>query len=143
MIQYLENKCIFTNKYFKTADGLKINVCANNNAYWYLINDNTDNVIITTTENTDTFANLNSCIEKAKQIYENLTEVSDKEMLLEYMKTTQEPDNRRNRMGCSESWYDAFYAIKQTFEICQIESMTDVEINNLLALAANIQTSLY
>ena len=46
-------------------------------------------------------------------------------------------------MGCSENWYDPFYAIKETFDKEEIEDMKALEINNLLKLARNIQEALY
>lgn len=41
----------------------------------------------------------------------------------------------RNRMGCNESWYDSYYAIKETFPIEEIESMSGKEVDNLVRLA--------
>ena len=49
----------------------------------------------------------------------------------------------RNRMGCSENWYDPYYAMKETFTREQIENMSESEIQNLLKLAQNISEGLY
>lgn len=49
----------------------------------------------------------------------------------------------RNRMGCNESWYDPYYAIKQTFSIEEIEQMSDREIENLIKLAQNLEEAFY
>lgn len=49
----------------------------------------------------------------------------------------------RNCMGCNESWYDPYYAIKQTFSIEEIEQMSDREIENLIKLAQNLEEAFY
>jgi len=49
----------------------------------------------------------------------------------------------RNIMGCSENWYDFFYAISQTFTREEIENMTERECTLLEKLATNIQDNLY
>ena len=49
----------------------------------------------------------------------------------------------RNSMGCSENWYNYFYAIKMTFSMEEIESMSEKELNNLIKLADNIEENLY
>ena len=49
----------------------------------------------------------------------------------------------RNRMGCSESWYDPYYAISQVFTSDEVSKMTDNELNNLIRLAEEIQGALY
>ena len=52
-------------------------------------------------------------------------------------------NNGRNRMGCDENWYNPFYAITQTFEMSEIEKMSDDEVNRLYKLANNISQGLY
>jgi hypothetical protein len=49
----------------------------------------------------------------------------------------------RNSMGCSENWYNFFYAMKSTFSIKEIENMTERECTLLEKLATNIQEGLY
>lgn len=49
----------------------------------------------------------------------------------------------KNSMGCDESWYNPYYAIKQTFSIEEIEQMSDREIENLIKLAEKIEQALY
>ena len=49
----------------------------------------------------------------------------------------------RNSMGCSENWYNFFYAMKQTFTIDEIKNMTDRECELLNKLASNIMDNLY
>lgn len=49
----------------------------------------------------------------------------------------------KNLMGCDENWNNPYFAIKQTFSIDEIESMTENEIYNLIRLAVNISDGLY
>ena len=49
----------------------------------------------------------------------------------------------RNSMGCSENWYNSYYAIKMTFSMEEIEDMSEKELNNLIKLANNIAEGLY
>lgn len=72
----------------------------------------------------------------------NKLEREEKDKLLKYLDAPVET-SARNRMGCSENWYDPYYAMKETFSREQIESMTEAEIKNLLALAQNISDGLY
>lgn len=68
--------------------------------------------------------------------------MTEKEKLIEYINkpiTT----SARNIMGCSENWYNAYYAIKETFSFEEIQSMTDKEIENLVRLADEIGIALY
>ncbi len=48
-----------------------------------------------------------------------------------------------NSMGCSENWYDFFYAMNQTFTKEEIENMTERECTLLEKLAIKIQDGLY
>lgn len=68
--------------------------------------------------------------------------MSEKEKLMEYINKPITTD-ARNRMGCSENWYNAYYAIKETFSIDEIIHMTDKEIENLVKLADEIGMALY
>ena len=68
--------------------------------------------------------------------------MTEKEKVLEYIENPKEAD-KRNIMGCSENWYDPYYAIKETFSKEEIESMPDKEIGNLIKLAENIAEGLY
>ena len=65
-----------------------------------------------------------------------------KEKLLKYLDAPVET-TAKNRMGCSENWYDPYYAMKETFTKEQIENMSESEIQNLLKLAQNIYEGLY
>ena len=68
--------------------------------------------------------------------------MNSKEKLLQYISnpyyTTQ-----INSMGCSENWYNPYYAITRTFSKEEIEKMSDVEIENLVKLASVIGEALY
>ena len=48
-----------------------------------------------------------------------------------------------NSMGCSENWYNFFYAMKETFTPEEIQNMTNRECELLERLATNIQEGLY
>lgn len=52
-------------------------------------------------------------------------------------------NNNRNRMGCSESWYDFEFAMMETFSEEEIKNMPDTEFAHLERLASNIQEGLY
>lgn len=51
--------------------------------------------------------------------------------------------NARNSMGCSENWYNFFYAMKETFTIDEIKNMTERECILLNRLANSIMDGLY
>ena len=67
----------------------------------------------------------------------------EKSKVLEYIKTPQKPNNAVNRMGCSESWYNPYYAIKETFSLEEVQAMSEREVENLVKLAWNISEGLY
>ena len=68
--------------------------------------------------------------------------MTEKEKLLEYIDKPVLTD-ARNSMGCSENWYNPYYAMKETFTEEEIVNMSDSEINNLIKLAENIMEALY
>ena len=51
--------------------------------------------------------------------------------------------NARNSIGCSENWYNSYYAIKMTFSMEEIENMSEKELNNLVKLGNAISDGLY
>lgn len=53
------------------------------------------------------------------------------------------PTTARNMMGCSENWYNFYFAVSQTFTEAEILGMSETEIANLEKLANNIQEGLY
>ena len=66
----------------------------------------------------------------------------DKNKFLELVKMVQ-PSNHRNSMGCSENWYNFFYAMKETFSIDELEKMTQHEIDLLDRLHEKVSEGLY
>ena len=65
-----------------------------------------------------------------------------KEKIIENIKNVK-VTTARNSMGCSENWYNSFWAISQTFTMEEIEAMTEKELNDLVKLANNIADGLY
>ena len=68
--------------------------------------------------------------------------MTEKEKLIDYINNPV-TTTMRNSMGCSENWYNAYYAIKETFTIDEIKNMSEKEIENLVKLADNIGEALY
>lgn len=68
--------------------------------------------------------------------------MTEREKLLEYI---NKPvlTTAKNSMGCSENWYDPYYAMKETFTKEEIENMSDSEVDNFIKLAWNIMEALY
>lgn len=70
--------------------------------------------------------------------------MNNKEKILEYIASYKSPNKiMRNTMGCNENWYDSYYAIKETFTMEEIESMSENEVDNLVRLGNNIADALY
>jgi hypothetical protein len=68
--------------------------------------------------------------------------MTEKEKLIDYINNPV-TTTMRNSMGCSENWYNAYYAIKETFTIDEIQNMSEKEIENLVKLADAIGEALY
>lgn len=68
--------------------------------------------------------------------------MTEKEKLIEYI-SNPATTTARNSMGCSENWYNPYYAIMQTFSSEEIQSMSNKEIENLVRLADEIGMGLY
>lgn len=68
--------------------------------------------------------------------------MSEKEKLMEYINNPI-TTTARNSMGCSENWYNSYYAIKETFSVEEILSMSNKKIENLVKLADEIAEALY
>lgn len=66
----------------------------------------------------------------------------EKEKLLEYMNNPVMIQGS-NIMGCSENWYNPYYAIWATFSREEVENMSEDEILNLVKLAESIGDGLY
>ena len=65
-----------------------------------------------------------------------------KEELLNNVKNAV-PTTARNSMGCNESWYDPYFAMKEVFTEGELGAMTEQELNNLYKLADKISEALY
>ena len=50
---------------------------------------------------------------------------------------------QRNRMGCSEDWYDCYYAITQTLHPHVVDNMTDEALDALVECVCKVQEALY
>lgn len=50
---------------------------------------------------------------------------------------------QRNRMGCSEDWYDCYYAITQTVHSEVINNMSDEALDALVECVCAVQEALY
>ena len=68
--------------------------------------------------------------------------MSIKQEVLEYI-VAPVVSNAKNIMGCSENWYDPYYAIRETFSKEEVESMSECEVENLVKLAESIGEGLY
>lgn len=67
---------------------------------------------------------------------------SVKSKVIEYIKQPITTD-ARNRMGCSENWYNSYYAISQTFTLEEVQAMSEMEVEHLVKLGDTIAEYLY
>ena len=51
--------------------------------------------------------------------------------------------NMKNRMGCSEDWYNPYFAVANTFDDDTLDTMSESEIEHLIKLADTIGEALY
>ena len=68
--------------------------------------------------------------------------MTEKEKILEYIKKPA-LTTARNSMGCDENSYNSYFAIKETFSIEEINSMSDKEVANLVRLGDSMSEALY
>ena len=68
---------------------------------------------------------------------------SDRDNLNYYYEQQFVPSNERNRMGCSESWYDCYFAITQTLTKEEIDNLDDKTIDLIVKCVAAVQGALY
>lgn len=68
--------------------------------------------------------------------------MSEKGKILEYIRNPK-TTKAVNIMGCSENWYDPYYAIQKTFSYEEVAAMSETEIEHLIKLAENIAEGLY
>lgn len=60
-----------------------------------------------------------------------------------YYQNKLNPPTGQNRMGCSESWYDCYYAITQTLHPNVVDNMTDESLDALVECICAVQEALY
>lgn len=72
-----------------------------------------------------------------------INEGTKKDKIEKCISAVLNPSTERNRMGCSENWYDEYYAVGATFSEDKLNRMSETEINNLLKLAGEIGDALY
>lgn len=77
-----------------------------------------------------------------KQFGEVTENESVKSQVIKYMKEPK-TTNARNIMGCSENWYDPFYAISRTFSLEEVQAMSTLEVERLVKLGDAIGEGLY
>lgn len=65
----------------------------------------------------------------------------NKDLLKTILDTKENP--AKNSMGCSESWYNFYFAMKQTFTKEEMERMTDHEVALLKRLHEKTSDGLY
>ena len=65
-----------------------------------------------------------------------------KEEILDKIESTVRT-NVRNSMGCNESWYNAYYAIRATFGLDRCKKMSENELNLLVELADSMSDAFY
>lgn len=65
-----------------------------------------------------------------------------KSKVIEYIKQPITTD-ARNSMGCSENWYNSYYAISQTFTLEEVQAMSEMEVEHLVKLGDTIAEYLY
>ena len=76
------------------------------------------------------------CFKPIKFIY-------DKYAVLDFIDNPTYLNGGKNLMGCSDNWYNPYYAISRTFTRDQIETMSIKEVDNLVLLACTIAEGLY
>lgn len=65
------------------------------------------------------------------------------EILAEIENAIANTTTARNRMGCSENWYDPHFCLGQTFTKEELESFSEEELERMLKLASTIGEGLY
>lgn len=82
------------------------------------------------------------CCEQCETNKQHLKQRGEKEEIIKYINNPVFT-TAKNFMGCSENWYNPYFAIKETFTIDEIEKMSESEISNLIKLADKISEGLY
>ncbi len=68
--------------------------------------------------------------------------MDEKRKLLEYI-SNPVLTTARNSMSCDENWYNPYFAIKETFSIEEINSMSDKEVETLVRLGNSMSEAFY
>ena len=63
--------------------------------------------------------------------------------LIDRYKSLDWSNPAHNSMGCSENWYDSYYAICDTFSQEELLVMEEKEIDDLIKLADRMAEALY
>ena len=69
--------------------------------------------------------------------------MSKEKFITEVQTALNDTTDARNRMGCSENWYNPYYAIGKTFSIDELSQMDMKQLNNLYKLADKMSSALY
>ena len=67
----------------------------------------------------------------------------DRVAINRYYNNTAKVAEGKNRMGCSESWYDLYYAISQTFTADEVDKMSDDTLDAVVKVVSRVQEALY
>ena len=65
------------------------------------------------------------------------------ETLIDQFKSIDWGNPQHNSMGCSENWYDSYYAVYKTFSEEELLKMEETEIDNLIKLADRMSEAFY
>ena len=79
---------------------------------------------------------------KAMEIWELELANENKRKILDAYDNYQS-SNARNSMGCSEDWYNVYYAISRTFVKEEVEKMDNQTISYLIRLAVKLGDAFY
>ena len=68
---------------------------------------------------------------------------SHREVIDYYYSNKFQSSGARNRMGCSEDWYDCYYAITQTLHPTEVDNLNDEQLDSLVKVVCAVQEALY
>ena len=68
---------------------------------------------------------------------------SKEELIKKILDNKNVTTNARNRMGCSEDWYNPYFAIANTFTEEELKNMELMELLHLKKLANELTRALY
>lgn len=88
-------------------------------------------------------ATINTRVSENWEYEIELVQVTSRESLIRYMEEDQISDPGKNRMGCSESYYDPFFVIKKTLSADAVKAMSEDELGRLLGCLNTMSEGLY